>query len=73
MNTSYLDITPGMIEIRVDSPTQVDAALDKAIGTVRNAAIRHHTGIMVTRTGPGQYTVRAHPAVPFGFIRQQHG
>ena len=72
MSTSNQDSTPGMIEIRVDSHTEVDAALDEAIGTVRHAAVRHQTGIMVTRTGPGQYIIRAHPAVPFGLIRQQH-
>ncbi|MDQ0867283.1 hypothetical protein [Arthrobacter globiformis] len=64
--------TPGMIEVRVGSHAEVDAALDGAIGTVRNAATRHQTGIMVTRTGPGRYIVRAHPAVPFGLIREQH-
>lgn len=72
MTMSNQDSTPGMIEVTVASSAEVDVALDEAIGTVRNAATRHQTGIMVTRTGPGHYIVRAHPGVPFGLIRQQH-
>lgn len=72
MTLSNQDSTPGMIEVKVDTHTEVDAALDEAIGTVRNAATRHQTGIMITRNGPGHYIVRAHPAVSFGLIRQQN-
>jgi hypothetical protein len=61
-----------MVEVRVESPHEVDQALENAVVTVKDAAIRHNIGIMITRTAPGQYIVRAHPAVPFGLIRQQH-
>lgn len=67
-----LKLSPGMVEVRVESTHEVDQALENAVGTVKDAAIRHNTGIMITRTAPGQYIVRAHPSVPFGLIRQQH-
>lgn len=60
-----------MIEVRIDDSSQVDPALDKAVETVKTAATRHRTGIMITRTAPGRYIVRAHPEVPFGLIRQR--
>lgn len=56
----------------VDDASQVDQVLNDAVETVKVAATRHETGILITRTGPGRYIVRAHPAVPFGLIRQQH-
>lgn len=62
--------SPGMVEIAVDDLSKVDPALDDAIATIRPAATRHRTGIMITRTAPGRYIVRAHPAVPYGLIRQ---
>ena len=60
-----------MVEISVDDASEVDQAITDAVETVRAAATRHETGIMITRTGPGRYIVRAHPAVPFGLIREQ--
>jgi len=64
--------SPGMVEVIVKDSAQVDQALNDGVARVMDAAIRHHTGVMVTRTGPGQYIVRAHPAVPYGLIRQRH-
>ncbi|MFJ4172238.1 hypothetical protein ACIPY3_22230 [Paenarthrobacter sp. NPDC089714] len=64
--------SPGAVEVNVTMQSEVDQALEDAILRVQKAAIRHRTGIMVTRTGPGSYIVRAHPAVPYGLIRQQH-
>ncbi|MDQ0242148.1 hypothetical protein [Arthrobacter bambusae] len=64
-------ISPGMVEVRVDSASEIDGALNAAIAEIRSAATRYRTGVMVTRTGPGRYIVRAHPAVPYGLIRQQ--
>ncbi|MFC9354063.1 hypothetical protein [Arthrobacter sp. NPDC057013] len=64
--------SPGMVDVIVDVASQIDHALNNAVETVKAAAIRHETGIMITRIGPGRYIVRAHPAVPFGLIRQQH-
>jgi hypothetical protein len=61
-----------MVDVSVDDASQVDQALNDAVETVKDAAARHETGIIITRTGPGRYIVRAHPAVPFGLIRQQH-
>jgi hypothetical protein len=64
--------SPGMVEVTVHEYLEVDAILDNAVAVVQEAAIRHQTGIMITRTGPGQYIVRGHSEVPFGLIRQQH-
>lgn len=64
--------TPGMLEVNVKHAFEVDDALIKAIDVVQKAAIEHRTGILVTRTDAGRYIVRAHPAVPFGLVRQQH-
>ncbi|SKB99257.1 hypothetical protein SAMN05660473_03494 [Arthrobacter sp. 49Tsu3.1M3] len=64
--------SPGMVEVIVTDSAQVDQALKDGVAKVMEAATRHHTGVMVTRTGPGRYIVRAHPAVPYGLIRQRH-
>lgn len=61
-----------MVDVGVDNASHIDQALNDAVETIKGAAIRHQTGIMITRLGPGRYVVRAHPAVPFGLIRQQH-
>jgi len=61
-----------MLEVNVTKASEADGALKEAISKVTEAAISHHTGILVTRIAPERYIVRAHPAVPYGFIRQQH-
>ncbi|MDQ0618115.1 hypothetical protein [Arthrobacter globiformis] len=62
----------GMLEVNVKTAADVDQDLEDAIARITEAAKRHETGVMVTRIGPGSYIVRAHPAVPYGLIRQQH-
>lgn len=71
IETSVLE-APGMLEIHVNHAVEVNDALTKAIDVVHKAAVEHRTGILVTRIDAGRYIVRAHPAVPFGLIRQQH-
>lgn len=66
------ETSPGMIEVNVNDSSEEEHALNEAIERIKDAATRHHTGIMVTRLAPGRYIVRAHPAVPFGLTRQQH-
>ena len=61
--------TPGMLEIHVSQASEVDDALTTAIGVVQKAAIKHQTGILVTKVEAGRYIVRAHPAVPYGLVR----
>lgn len=63
---------PGMVEVNVTRKQDLDQALEEAISTVTKTATNHGVGVLVTRTGPGSYIVRAHPAVPCGLIRQQH-
>lgn len=64
---------PGMLEVNVESANEVDNALEEALAVITKTATHHRVGILVTRTGAGSYIVRAHPAVPFGLIRQHHG
>lgn len=64
--------SPGMLEVNVNDESEVDDALRDAISQVTEAAVRHQTGVLVTRVGPGSYIVRAHPAVPYGLTRQQY-
>lgn len=64
---------PGMVEVRVEQASELDDVLTTAIEVIKKAAAEHRVGILVTRIDTGRYIVRAHPAVPFGLIRQQHG
>jgi hypothetical protein len=63
---------PGMLEISVTKEGEVDQALKDAIAQVAEAATHYRIGVLITRIGAGRYIVRAHPAVPFGLVRQQH-
>ena len=62
---------PGMVEVNVHSPDEIDPALEEAIAAVSETAAHHLMGILVTRTGAGSYIVRAHPGVPCGLVRQE--
>lgn len=66
------DRLPGMLEVNVTKPEELDQKLQEAIEVVTRTAAHHHLGVLVTRTGVGRYIIRAHPAVPYGLIRQQH-
>lgn len=61
-----------MLEVNVRTAAELDRALEEAITRVKEAAVDHGTGIMVTRIGTGRYIVRAHPTVPYGLVRQRH-
>ena len=63
---------PGMLEVHVKEASEVDSAQEGAIQVVRKAASEHRMGILVTRIDTDRYIVRAHPAVPFGLVRQRH-
>ncbi|WP_309108888.1 hypothetical protein [Arthrobacter sp.] len=64
---------PGMVEVNVATAEEMDTALEEAIAVVTKTATHHRVGVLVTPTGAGSYIVRAHPAVPYGLIRQQQG
>ena len=64
---------PGMLEVQVEQANELDDVLTTAIEVIKKAATEHRTGILVTRIDTGKYIVRAHPAVPFGLVRQQQG
>lgn len=72
MTATNDSLARGMVEVMVEGPGGIDRELENAVAAVKDAAIRHRTGIMITRTGPGNYVVRAHPSVPFGLIRQRY-
>lgn len=63
---------PGTIEVSVKDSAQLDQALNDGIAGVMAAATLHHTGVLVIRTAPGRYVVRAHPEVPYGLTQQQY-
>lgn len=63
---------PGMLEVYVASADDVDRALEEAVAVITQIATHHQVGILITRTAASSYIVRAHPAVPYGLIRQQH-
>ena len=63
---------PGMLEVHIEQASELDDALAEALDVVQVAATAHRTGILVTRIGVDRYIVRAHPAVPFGLVRQRH-
>ncbi|MEV7606002.1 hypothetical protein AB0N65_11240 [Paenarthrobacter sp. NPDC089322] len=62
---------PGMLEVHAATAEELDQKLKEAIDIVARAAAHHHIGVLVTPTGPARYIVRAHPAVPYGMVRQQ--
>lgn len=64
--------SPDVVTVTVTDAAQLDEALSQAVETVRKAAIYRDSGIMITRTGPGQYGVRADSRVPVGLTRQQY-
>lgn len=66
------DRPPGMLEVNVSSAAELDEALENAVSLVMESATHHKIGVMITRIGIGSYVVRAHPAVPYGLVRQQH-
>lgn len=63
---------PGMLEVHVSSAGEADLALDQAIAVIAETAKHHRTGVLVTRIGTGNYIVRAHPAVPYGLVREKY-
>lgn len=61
----------GMMEvIATEGRDNLPEALRNAIAVVSRAAEEHRTGILVSRIALDHYIVRAHPAVPYGLIRQ---
>lgn len=63
---------PGMLEVNVERADDDSQVLEAAVKVISASAESHHVGIMITRIGNGRYIVRAHPGVPYGFVRQGH-
>ncbi|MFF1253930.1 hypothetical protein ACFVYC_15715 [Pseudarthrobacter sp. NPDC058329] len=63
---------PGMLEVTVTEASGLCYALENAVDVVSKAAAAHGTGILISRVGTDRYIVRAHPGVPYGFIRQSY-
>lgn len=62
-----------MLEVFVREGIKADREVASAIAKVTEAANRHGTGVLVSRIREGHYIIRAHPAVPYGFTREQVG
>ncbi|SKB71868.1 hypothetical protein SAMN05660916_02285 [Arthrobacter sp. 31Cvi3.1E] len=59
-----------MLEVTLSQVDDERTSLDVAIERVTEAAQLHGMGVMVSRIADERYVVRAHPAVPYGFVRQ---
>lgn len=57
---------PESITVKVASRTSMDSALDEAVQTLSQRARSSRCGILVTRSGPGDFTVSVDRSVPFG-------
>lgn len=64
-------LLPGMFEVNVDKPAEVEPALRAATASVTPAAALHGMGILITQIGRGHYIVRVHPQVPKGLVRRR--
>lgn len=62
--------SPGMLEVTAGCGSDVPDSLANAVKVVSRAAEEHRTGILISRIGLDRYIVRAHPAVPYGLIRE---
>ncbi|WAH98493.1 hypothetical protein [Arthrobacter sp. MMS18-M83] len=59
------------IHLSFSSVDEVHAGLDRAVGTLIEAAAENgRCGILVTRREPGSYTVALDESVPFGQTRE---
>lgn len=60
-------IEPGQIlYVTGNSTSQIEDELSDAVVLVRQQAHDSHQGILITRLGPGSYTVALDAGVPFG-------
>lgn len=60
------------LEIRVPNTAAMETELAAAVDTVRQAALtERRCGILITRHGPGKYTVSLSDDVPFGLTRER--
>jgi len=61
-----MQAAPGCLVVAVQTRTELDAALDEAVGLLKPAAVTGHVGISVTRLAPGCYEARLNSDVPPG-------
>ena len=61
-----------MLEVTATEAAHLSDALGNAVEVVSRAAAEHGIGILISRVGTDSYIVRAHPGVPYGFIRQSY-
>ena len=59
--------------VAVQTRTELDAALDKAMEILKPAAMTEGVGIQVTRLAPGRYEARLNPELPPGTTKQSWG
>ncbi len=61
-----------MLEVTAADGSDLRGDLGNAVVVVSRAADEHRTGILISRIGTDRYIVRAHPAVPYGLIRESY-
>lgn len=57
--------------VAIDATLTRDEVLDKAVNAIIPAALEQRQGILVTRHGPGSYTVDVDASVPCGCILER--
>jgi len=60
---------PTALEVRADTVPQAEERLDAAVLSLQSLAT-HGYGILVTRLGPGHFSVALSGEVPFGQTRE---
>lgn len=63
----------GCLVVAVQTRSELDAALDKAVDLLRPAALAGQFGISVTRLAPGRYEARLDSGVAAGVTIERWG
>jgi hypothetical protein len=60
-----------VLEVTVTDPTAFDTDLSQAETLVRQEAMKHGGGVLITRHSQNRFTVTISDSVPFGLTREQ--
>ena len=68
-----IQAAPERLVIAVQTRTELDAALDRALDRLKPVALAQRVGILVTRLAPGRYEARLSAELPPGTTRESWG
>ena len=68
-----IQAAPDRLVVAVQTPKELDAALDRALALLKPLAMTERVGILVTRLAPGRYEARLNAELPPGTIRECWG